>query len=47
MTVRDIFLEYGPLYLEAFGDNIPSHHLKAIQAIGTVQPVRARKPING
>jgi hypothetical protein len=35
MTVRDIFLEYGPLYLEAFGDNIPSHHLKAIQAIVT------------
>jgi hypothetical protein len=33
MTVRDIFLRHGPDYLKTFGDRIPAHHKKVINAI--------------
>jgi hypothetical protein len=33
MTVRDIFLTHGNAYLKAFGERIPAHHRKVIQAI--------------
>ncbi|WP_319560345.1 transposase zinc-binding domain-containing protein [Marispirochaeta sp.] len=33
MTVRDIFIAYGPSYLKEFGPRIPRHHRKVIQAI--------------
>ncbi len=32
-TVQDIFREYGPAYLEKYGDRIPQPHLKVIDAI--------------
>ena len=33
MTVRDIFIEYGPSYLDTFEERIPVHHRKVMQAI--------------
>ncbi len=33
MTVRDIFIEYGASYLDTFGERIPAHHRKVMQAI--------------
>jgi hypothetical protein len=32
-TVQDIFNEYGPGYIEKFGDKMPKEHLKAMEAI--------------
>jgi len=33
MSVRDIFVKYGPAYLEAYRENMPANHKKVIQAI--------------
>jgi len=33
MTVRDVFLTHGKAYLDAFGQRMPAHHKKVIQAI--------------
>ena len=33
MTIRDIFIEYGQAYLNTFGDQVPAHHRKVMQAI--------------
>lgn len=32
-TIKEIFTEYGPEYIGCFGDDIPSNHLKVIDAI--------------
>jgi len=32
-TLKDIFAQYAPEYIEKFKDRIPKHHLKAINAI--------------
>lgn len=32
-TVREIFLEFGPKYLDKFGDNMPGNHRNVIEAI--------------
>ena len=32
-TIKDIFLDYGPRYLETFGDRIPRNHRKVLRAI--------------
>ena len=42
MTVRDIFSLYGPSYLDTFGERIPAHHRKVMQAI-----VHCRTPYLG
>lgn len=33
MTVRDVFLAYGKMYLDAFGQRMPENHKKVVQAI--------------
>jgi len=33
MTIRDIFVQFGPEYIQRFGDAIPRNHLKVMDAI--------------
>ncbi len=32
-AIKDIFVDYGPAYLDKFGDDMPANHKKVIDAI--------------
>lgn len=42
MTVREVFLTHGKVYLQEFGQRMPAHHKKVIQAI-----IQCRTPALG